>query len=72
MKNQKETSKLNKYPYLGKRKDQDLVVLFVEENKGIVVLDPDEAYGVGFPCERRFEGFFEPFDGQIILENKQW
>lgn len=60
-----------KYPFIGKSIRSNLIALFIEKGKG-VVLEPGEndMWSLGSYCDDFFMDNFKPFGGRITLENE--
>lgn len=58
-----------KYPYLGIRKDQNLIVLFSAEYKGTVVNKGASPHDVGDHVISWVMSCFDPFEGSVTLSN---
>lgn len=58
-----------KYPYLGIRKDQDLIVLFSADCKGTVINKGTSPHDDGHHCGAWVMHFFVPFEGSVTLSN---
>lgn len=58
-----------KYPYLGIRKDQNLIVFFSAYCEGTVINKGTSSHDDGYHCDKWVMGFFVPFEGSITLSN---
>lgn len=70
IKNQEDSEDI--YPYLGETKwadSKNIVVLFSEEGKGLVIYSKDSVWRVGEYCSSWDMEVFRPFNGTIELSN---
>lgn len=58
------------YPLLMKHNSSELIVLFTEENKGVVVCEGDTGDSLGYYYDEWNQSAFSIFNGEIKLRNK--
>lgn len=65
-----EVKQAQKYPYIG-LSNRGRIVLFSSKNHGVLLEDPKESHLIGHVSHSWAEDCFEPFKGQVILENSK-
>ena len=64
----KEYSEKSPYPYIGKHKNGDAIVLFTSENIGTILVE-DNPNDIGEYRSDWLEDNFKRFSGEVILSN---
>jgi hypothetical protein len=65
-----EVEQAQKYPYIGSS-NRGRIVLFSSKGHGVLLKDPNGSRSAGDVSDSWNESCFEPFKGQVILENSK-
>jgi hypothetical protein len=65
-----EVEQAQKYPYIG-ISSNGKIVLFSSKGYGVLLEDPKKFHLIGYVSHSWIEHHFEPFKGQVILENSK-
>ena len=66
-KNEESTSR---YPYIGKHTGMDLIIMFTDDSKGVVIYSDEDDHYVGECIEDINENGFEIYNEPITVRNR--